>query len=61
MTKNQKIIATAVGAFALAVSANVVSSAIYTRQTISIDYKRAAVWSAIGISGTLILIKILDK
>lgn len=61
MNATNKMVLLGVSIFALAVSANVVGSAIYARTNIDIDWKKVGIGSVIGVGAALFLIKNFKK
>ena len=61
MNENVKIALAAVGAFAVAVSADIVSRAIYTNTKIGTDKKVLIAAGVLGIGTTLFMVKVLKK
>ncbi|NJL73917.1 MAG: hypothetical protein HC892_01590 [Saprospiraceae bacterium] len=58
MNPNLKIAGVALTSLAVAVSASVIGTAIYTRTKIDIDWKNIAIASTVGLIGAFVAVKI---
>jgi hypothetical protein len=61
MNQNVKFALTAVGVFAIAVSANVVAKSIYTNTKLGTDKKALLICSVIGLTASFLIVKSLKK
>jgi hypothetical protein len=61
MNPNVKLALTAVGVFAVVVSANIVAKSLYTNTKLGTDKKAFMVYTAIGLTATFLLLKTAKK
>lgn len=59
--ETKKAIGLGIAVFGVIICGNVVSNSLYSRTSIDIDWKKATIMSILGISASILAVKLLKK